>query len=147
MGKLRDFYARLKENGTVEKQNEWLIKLIRSQEAFLVDLNTGQLMMGKDSKGGNLRPYKLGWYEEFKKYLNPAAHGIPDLRLTGAFHNSFYVDVSKFPEIEFNARDPKTGKLAEGFDNIFGLNDESKQVFREHVKGDIINYYKELFRI
>lgn len=145
MGKFRNFYAKLKQNGTVDKQNEWLIQLIRNEEAFLVDLNTGQLMMGKDSKGGMLRPYKLGWYAEFKKSLNPL--GVTDLRLIGSFHNSFYVDVSNFPEIQFNAHDPKTGLLAEGFDNIFGLNEESKQIFREHIRSTIIEYYKELFHI
>jgi hypothetical protein len=91
-------------------------------------------MAGKDKSGTNIAPsYKYDSYAEMKQEMNSRPDfGTPDLRLTGAFYNSFYFD---FDTLEVTSSDAKTETLKEKYGNrgknpIFGLNEETVSRYR-----------------
>jgi hypothetical protein len=110
---------------TAPRQEEIVLEVIRRNEPTLVDLNTAQLMEGKDADGEPVKPaYKSEVYAKYKESLNP--RGVVDLKLEGDFHNSFYIKAEKFP-VTTGARDEKTAKLRGKYGNIFGFTKESKE--------------------
>lgn len=119
-----------------------ILESLRRIEDVIVDLNRAQLMAGLNSKGGLLGTYRSKEYEEFKKYLNPKANGAVDLFLTGAFQESFFVELGKLPVTIF-ATDNKTGKLSEGYDFIFGLSPNSKRELRQFARPYIIEAWRK----
>lgn len=143
MGKIEDLIEKLKQ-ATVQEQENNLLSIIRSHEAQLVDLNTRQLLAGENADGGSIGEYKSDSYATFKKSLNPA--GVVDLKLTGAFHDSFFLEADKFPVTVF-ARDSKTGLLAEKYDKIFGFTPKSKEEIKEDIKAEVQDYYRGLLQV
>lgn len=136
---LRDKLA----NVSIADQENALLEIIRTNQNYIVDLNTGQLLKGVDADFLPLHPqYKSKSYATFKLFLNPL--GVVDLRLTGAFYAGFFINADKFP-VEFNSSDGKTGVLAEKYGAaIFGLDQPSKDDLVEHIKTQIQTYYKNL---
>lgn len=145
MGKLDELLIKL--NGANEKvQEDALLEIIRRHKAQLVDLNIGQLMHGENSEGGPLGEYRSDSYKRLKEQLNPTAGGKVDVRLTGDFQNSFFLEADQFPVNVF-ATDPKTGKLSEHYDNIFGFNSKSKEEIVEDIRPEVQDYYRDLFQV
>ncbi len=131
-------------NLTVESQEQEILKIAAEFEPVAVDMNTSQLLEGKDSKGADLTPYRSEEYAEFKLLLNP--RGVTDYKVEGKFHGSFYQDAKQFP-IEIFATDPKTPKILERDPDIFGLNKENTADFANQLKPDIIKFYDRVLPI
>lgn len=112
-----------------------LLTVIKEHEITALDLNTAQLMRGEDSQGHFVNPpYQSIDYAEMKLHLNPA--GVVDLKLTGRFHNSFYLRAGSFP-ISIWARDKKTNMLVAKYGaKIFNLQQGSIRFFQEDIKPD-----------
>lgn len=101
-----------------------MLRSIQRHEAEVVDINTRQLLEGNDSEGNALDPpYRSAKYADFKLSLNP--RGVVDLKLTGDFHNSFFVKVDKFPII-LDATDPKAPELEAKYGKqIYGIQNKN----------------------
>lgn len=141
MGKLRDYIQKL-DAVTKEAQLEAILEIIRRNVYYLVDLNTGQLMMGIDANGEKLKEYANAVYAAFKKHLNPL--GVTDLKVTGDFHSGFYADMKQFP-ITFWSTDEKTDELVYEYGkDIFGLTEESKDLFIQQIYQEVIEYYRSI---
>lgn len=143
MKQLQTYIEKLK-GYTPERQKQDLLKIIQRNSRFILDLNREQLMHGEDSRGRKLLKYDSKEYADFKKKLNPK--GVTDLKLTGAFHESFTLDASEFP-IEFGAADEKTTKLVAKYgQDIFGLSEESKEILEVvKLRDAAIRLYKKIY--
>lgn len=88
----------------------------------LADLNVLQLESGLMSTGAKLRPeYSTTTYAKYKKSIGSKSSPTPDLKLTGAFHEAFYVKPEN-GKIKFGSNDSKEGKLQQDYgDDIFGV--------------------------
>lgn len=128
---------------TIDVQERALLEILRTNQNYLVDLNTGQLLKGVDSDFLPIHPaYRSQWYAAYKLSLNPL--GVVDLRLTGAFYDGFFIEADKFP-VTFSSHDSKAPLLAEKYGSaIFGLGQPSKDDMVAHLKGQIQEYYKNL---
>lgn len=119
-----------------------ILRVMQDNEATAIDLNIAQMMGGRDSNGQIFGTYPEGPYKTFKTHLNPQAGGNVDLRLTGDFHNSFYIDTKKFPVI-FDAGDYKTPRLTERYgDTFFGLTKESQAAYNDQIRGEVQEEYR-----
>jgi hypothetical protein len=101
----------------------------------LADAGRSQLEHGLNRFAEILQPYKSPWYANIKHAKNPLPGlGVPDLKLTGAFHRGIYADVQG-DRIVWGSRDEKSERLQKKYDAIFGLNRDSKSAFiREHLR-------------
>lgn len=111
--KLKAFRRRIRNSEkTVTKDIQ---QVLNANKMFLIELNTSQLVEGKDRYGdsmGSTIPYKSAEYATFKNRLNPLPGlGTPDLRLTGDYWDSIRAIV-RAREIEMIATDSKAGILA-----------------------------------
>jgi hypothetical protein len=119
MGKLREYIHRL-QTVTVDEQEQKLLEIIRINEDEALDRNISQLLEGKDSKGDELFPPYSARTVEYKKTRNQTYDRVT-LRDEGFFHQSFFMEVEKFPVV-FSARDSKTDDLMKKYGgDIFGL--------------------------
>lgn len=144
MGSLRDYSTKLK-NTKEENLDKGILKVIDDYKHVAIDLNTSQLMAGEDSTGKMLDPYRSPSYASLKLFLNP--RGVTDLRLTGAFQESFFIKDSKFP-ISFSATDEKTSELINRYgDQIFGLNEESISTLNQNILPGIQEFFKKLVSV
>lgn len=144
MDALRAWEQRLRRI-TVEEQEKAILKIVDEFEPVALDMNTAQLLDGKDSAGQLLRPYRNPLYAEFKRTLN--SKGVTDLKLTGDFHQSFFQDATKFP-VAFGATDEKTDELVQSYGKeIFGLSKENTEDFADQLKPEIVNYYSSILPI
>lgn len=126
---------------TEAEQERNILAIIDRNKNTALDLNTNQLLEGKDSKNQDVKPpYKNPKYAELKRFLNPK--GVVDLRLTGQFHDSFFINDDKFP-VTFGAGDEKTGELVAKYGvDIFGLSVDNKSEFNQQIREEIQDYYK-----
>lgn len=144
MDALRQWEQRLRRL-TAEEQEKEILKIVDEFEPVALDLNTAQLMDGKDSKGQLLAPYRNPEYAAFKRTLN--SKGVTDLKLTGDFHQSFFQDVTKFP-VAFGATDEKTDELVQGYgEEIFGMDKSNTEEFSDQLKPEIVAYYSRVLPI
>lgn len=144
MDALKQWEQRLRSL-TEDVQEKEILKIAAEFEPVAVDMNTGQLLEGKDSKNHFLAPYRSEEYSNLKRFLNPK--GVTDLKLTGKFHDSFFQDAKQFP-IEIFATDQKTGKLVDAYgEQIFGLNPENTKDFADQLKPDIVAFYSRVLPI
>lgn len=104
-----------------------------------------QLLQGLNAKGEKIGRYRSNKYARAKNQMNPLAGlGVPDLKLTGAFHSGINIQVntetfktestdSKGPELE-----AKYGK------EILGLNEESKDEYvKESLRPEFIKRVRQ----
>lgn len=143
MGKIKDL--RNKFERIYEEQEKELEDIIRRGEQAIVDMNKGQLMAGVNSDGSGLGQYASKSYAEMKRTLNP--RGVVDLKLTGSFHDNFFVAV-ELP-LTIWSYDSKTDDLVKKYGrNIFGLTEENKRAFAAgYVKNELLKFYKRVLRI
>lgn len=139
MGKVLDFIAKLKNEAP--KQDAKILDIVADNETLLVDLNTSQLMEGRDSDNAQLKEYQSESYARMKASLNPRR--VTDLNLSGDFHKSFVAITDRWPVL-FSASDSKTDKLVTKYgENIFGLNDKSLNILsKDYLKNSILEYYR-----
>jgi hypothetical protein len=97
----------------------------------IVTLNRRQLEVGKNAEGQTVGAYRSSAYAKFKKEMgSKAPYRVPDLKLTGAFHKGFFLEVED-NDYYIQSTDEKAPALAEKYDKIFGLTKESQQVAKE----------------
>lgn len=144
MAKLETLLKKLRSISEAKQTSE-LLKMIREDEGWVVDLNRVQLLEGKDSNDSYLKKYASKSYARFKERLNPL--GVTDLKLTGKFHNSFVLKAKSFP-ITITATDKKRNDLVKKYGKaIFGLNQESKGLLVERLKSKVKKYYRRLINL
>jgi len=90
---------------------------------------------GSDAEGNLLQSYHPITIEYKEMVGQPTDRTT--LRDTESFHNSFFLDASKFP-LRISATDSKQGELMDKYgEDIFGLDDESQAEFNEYILDDI----------
>lgn len=100
----------------------------------MIALNKEQLEAGYGADGKRIGRYRSQVYAQMKNAMNPLPGlGNVDLILTGAFSDSFQVDVNG-DEIERIATDSKTDVLIDKYgDDVFGLTDNNQEFYNEEV--------------
>jgi hypothetical protein len=145
MGSVLDLINQLRSE-TIPKQETAILKMIEENETIIVDLNTGQLLDGIDSETEPLKEYQSEKYALMKEQLNPK--GVTDLRLTGAFHDSFFLKADKWPVI-FDATNVKRNQLVNKYGiDIFGLSEINKTILAQiYLAESIVAYYRNVFQL
>jgi len=145
VGKLEEWIAKLK-TFSEQKVDDGLLKIVRNHKSQLIDLNTNQLMHGQNADGGVLGTYRSEPYMRFKQSLNSLASGKVDVRLTGDFQNSFFLEAEKFPVSTF-ATDTKTAKLTAHYEGIFGFTQKSKDEIVEDIKLETVAFLQDMLQV
>lgn len=144
MTKLEQLEVKLRRV-TEEEQEKNILRIVANNEHYLVDLNTFQLMHGKDTDGVFIEPpYRSVSYAHYKLFLNPL--GVVDLFLTGDFQKSIFIKADSFP-ITFDAGDSKKSELVNKYGKILGLNEENKKIMVEHIKSQVQEYYRTILQV
>lgn len=117
-------------NARLQKINleELIRQAVISNDERLIEMNRSQMERGVRSDGDLIQPeYRSMGYAFFKRGQGTKAPmGVPDLKLTGAFHREMVL-VVEGDEYEFGSTDEKTWMLTEKYDKIFGLTKENQQ--------------------
>ena len=145
MGAVVDLINQLRME-TIQKQESAILQIIEENEPMIIDLNTGQLMDGMDSENEQLKKYRSEQYANMKEQMNPKR--VTDLKLSGAFHSSFYLQADKWPVI-FDATNTKRNHLVEKYGaNIFGLSETNKTIVAQvYLVEPIVEYYRNVFQL
>lgn len=124
--------AILRKYTTVKSgMNDIIRESFESTKNELADFNRDQLNEGFDSQGNRLKKYRNKSYAIKKNSINPLPGlGNPDLRLTGSFHKSIFIEVVS-DRIKFFASDKKAKMLEQryGLDLIYGHNLKTRDHF------------------
>ncbi len=144
MGKIKDYLEKIRLVSP-EDIEDMLLKVVDESKNQAIDLNTSQLFSGKNANGESLGSYQNPEYAAFKRTLNPA--GVVDLKLTGDFYLGFFARTGKFP-ITFFSNDEKTSELIQNYGTeIFGLNQDSLEAYREEIKPEVQKEYRKILFI
>jgi hypothetical protein len=110
---------------------------VKKATGKMLDANEKQLDQGILNTGQPIVPEYSPGYRRRKNKPNVN----PNLKDTGAFRRSFFVDVRP-TELFFNATDSKTGKLKDKYSNdILGLTEKSAEdVFQAYVYPPIFDF-------
>jgi len=118
-----------------------IVSELSKKEAEIIDLNTGQLEVGKLSTGKDTREYSNPEYAKLKKSMGSKSGNNMDFKLEGDFYEGFEIDFNN-TELTFDSTDEKTAKLTSnlfGGIDIFGLTDENwNEILDELDIGEII---------
>lgn len=126
---------------TPEEQEKVLLKIIKKNEQYLLDLNRLQLFAGIDADGKQLMPYQS------KDYAKMKGRKIPDLYLTGALHRRMFINTEKFP-LEYDSNDWKSQMLKAKYGKIFGPTKENKELAAQTILDEDVGlYYAGLFQL
>lgn len=108
-------------------------RAVQDTEVEFLKLNVEQLEHGFDSQKKRLKKYRSKEYADFKSSLNSLpGNGNPDLILTGAFTESFNLNVSG-DNFKIFASDQKANDLTKKYgDDIFGLTEESNEFYAQN---------------
>jgi hypothetical protein len=103
----------------------------RDSQVEIADVQREQMRRGENALSQPIGTYSPG-YLRFKKTLSSyrAPLGVPDLFLTGAYHKSIRMAVSR-GEYKLYATDSKAGKLSAKYGDIMGLNENSRPEARK----------------
>lgn len=141
MGKLERWSSKLQQ-ATEANITAGLLRIVRDTQTLAIDLNTSQLLQGKDSKDEALKPYRSEQYALFKRVLNPL--GVTDLRLKGGFYRGIFLHADKFP-VSFDSADYKTPILTEKYGNdIFGLDKKDKAIYAQDIGPEVRKLMRSL---
>lgn len=143
MGALREHIKRLRSI-TIHQQEADILNIVKANEPTAVDLNLSQLLAGRDSNGEMLFPPYSEPYARYKDLLGMPSDRVT-LKLSGDFHNSFFMNADKWP-VFFDATDPKTDKLKQNYGGeIFGLDQQSlEDLNKNYLLVQVQEYYKTL---
>ena len=119
--------------------------MVLENETEIIDANTSQLEMGKDSLGEFLQEYASEVYYNFKKAYTgiKTPNMIPDLYLEGDFYEGFVLKNFGANEFFITSTDEKKDELKAKYgENIFGVADEQLEI----LKPQLIASFTRLFR-
>lgn len=103
------------------------LQVIKQNEDVVIELNRKQLLEGKNSKGLKVGSYRNKSYAKYKQQKNPQANGSVDLKLTGRFHDKFYLRTDS-AILRVWSSDSKTDALVRKYGrSIFGLTAKSNK--------------------
>lgn len=126
---------------TVDQQEKDILLILQKLKEVLIDMNTSQLLEGKDSKGRSLGDYASEAYARLKRSMNPKAGGHVDLYFEGDWQESFFMEADSFP-VMFNARDWKTNMLVQNYgEDVFGITAQNLEKFIEGYFTQAIQQY------
>lgn len=119
-----------------------VLDILKESQREVTDLNRSQLFNSEDS---NQEP--LGTYASIA-YANKKGRADVDLKLTGDFYESIFINTSKFPVV-FNATDSKTQKLVYRYgEDIFGLTRPSKnEASHTIIKPKLQEWFRNLLHV
>lgn len=140
------------------------INILKGMSKFILNANVEQLIAGTtadDKLIGDLPPFYntkyFPIYENYRKKMGLQTNHI-DLKITGFFHDSLLLDVSKGEISILSNDDPEkvhelihggTGQKIKGQwsvrqggfgENIFGLNTENKEKRNDMLRAKLLNY-------
>lgn len=117
---------------------------VEANEAAIVDMNRQQMVKGSRADGEVIEPeYRSFSYAMMKKDRGGQAPlFIPDLKLTGDFHEAMAMAVDE-DGYEIGSSDEKTGMLMEKYRDIFGLTEENKVKARALTTVSLSKLYKQ----
>lgn len=142
MSALRDYIARLK-TVTVESQEEQIFKIVKDNEASVLDLNLSQLENGLTSEGSPVEPPYREFTKEIKKEKGQRTDRVT-LRDEGDFYGGFFFETKEFP-IGIWSRDQKTIPLTQKYSHeIFGLTQQNQSVLNMDLLPEIQYYYRKI---
>ena len=115
-----------------------ILNIVSFNDQKALNLNRDdQLFKGGSDANGDLLQPEYADLTIFLKTMSGQPTDRVTLRDTESFHNSFFLDASKFP-LRISATDSKTGELMDKYgEDIFGLDDESQAEFNEYILDDI----------
>jgi len=146
MGKIQDIISKLKRDGTIQAQEDSLLKIIKANQAGVIDLNLSQLQDGKDAFGKEITPPYSPLTVLIKKSKGQPTDRVT-LRDEGDFYRKFTLESQKFP-MTLDSTDLKTPKLMEKYGSeIFGLTEKSKDELVEEIKPEVQDYYRDLIHV
>lgn len=141
---IKNQIAKLKA-ATPAAQEKMILSIIKINEEALLNVNRAQLLSGYDADGNRLKRYRNRKYAALKRQMNP--RGVTDLRLTGSLYAKMFIVTDKFP-ILFGSKDSKSFELQAKYGNIFGIQDDNKEMVAQKILRDqIVLYYAGLFQI
>lgn len=115
-----------------------LLKTVSLNDKKALNLNRDDQLFGSgtDANGNPLTPDYAPFTIDQKRFLGQPTDRVT-LRDTEAFHNSFFMDASKFP-VRIDATDQKTSELKTKYgDDIFGLDQDSQSEFNAQILPDV----------
>jgi len=146
MSKVQELINKLKKEGSINNQEQAILKIIRQNESIALDLNTNQLFEGKDCNNQVIQPPYSIMTIEIKKYKGQPYDRVT-LRNEGEFYQKFTLLAEKFP-VMFDSMSFKTPDLTEKYGTeIFGLTENNKAEFVEEIKPEVQEYYSKLVRV
>lgn len=129
---VEDFILRVKNLDA----NKIIVEAASLNETELADLNVLALEKGFMSTGEKMVQYENADYARYKKAIGSKSSPYTDLKLTGDFHEGFYVK-EKSGKIEFGSTDEKESKLQRQYGkDIFGVNTPD---FESQIDSDVVN--------
>lgn len=118
-------------------------RVVRENENILVDMNTGQLLQGRDSQGQPISPqYYSDDYAEMKNRMNPRpGFGTPDLFYEGDFQEGFFAEDTD-GGWKIGSKDEKASMLASKYGaDIFGNTKQDEEEFnREYILPELAEW-------
>lgn len=140
MGSILTFLNSVK-SFDIEKTAKESIKI---HEKTILDFNREYLIEGKLSNGQPIRPIYANKYYAKKKQLmnNKPEYGTPDLKLSGKFHASLYLD-----GISVKSKDSKASWLEPKYnsaqESMYGINTKFVGNIRKLIVPEVAKKFKE----
>ncbi len=117
--------------------NTKAIDFLRSMKEEIEDMNTKQLLEGKQPNGSNISPdYISESYARLKQSISPNSQRgkyTPNLKLTGSFHKSITV-VFKSDSMEIIATDEKSKSLLRKYGSVLGISEQNNKIILEDIR-------------
>ena len=107
------------------------VNVLDDMKSEVVNLQREQMMDGRNKLGEEIGTYRSIVYADMKHRMNPRpGNGVPDLRLTGAFHDGIKLETSPASKTYvITSTDPKTNALIKKYGSkIFGLDSRSREI-------------------
>lgn len=133
MATIPDFVSNFKRLNN-NKFNEIVVDEMFEGREEILELNRSQLMRGLKSDGNKVFPlYSSEKYADEKYKMNRlAGYSVPDLKLTGDFHEEFTARRGGKNFLHLYSQDHKSNMLKGKYGkDIFGLTSSSKEEFIE----------------
>tara|TARA_R110002020_G_scaffold166587_7_gene354702 strand:- start:229 stop:675 length:447 start_codon:yes stop_codon:yes gene_type:complete len=113
---------------------EIIKEIVKENANEIIDLNTKDQLYrdGVKNNDDKIKPPYSNPYKKLKKSLSQPTDRVT-LRLTGKFHESFFVNIGN-ESFRIDAKDKKTKYLVKRYgEKIFGLTDDNVELFQELV--------------
>lgn len=119
-------------------------KALVENEQKIVEMNREQMEVGVTSKGQTIDPtYRSAQYAQFKKKIGSRSPvGIPNLKLTGSFHEKMQMEIDD-RSYSIYSTDDKERDLTAKYKDIFGLNAENIRKAQEINTRKLGQLYKQ----